>query len=279
MRVVKRIAQIRKIIASAKRRGKTIGLVPTMGYLHEGHLSLVRLARRKVDFLVVSIFVNPTQFGPREDFGRYPRDLKRDLKLLRKEKVDLVFNPSVRETYSDGHQTYVEVVDWSKLMCGASRPVHFRGVTTVVLKLFNILEPDIGVFGSKDFQQAAIIKKMVKDLNLRVKVVTGKIVREKDGLAMSSRNRRLQPGHRRKAGIIFEVLQQARDQLSQLSIDEIKKQSLERLSLPGFRPEYFEIVDADNLQPVSTVREGRPLIACTAVWAGDVRLIDNLFLQ
>jgi pantoate--beta-alanine ligase len=278
MRVVKRIAQIRKIAASAKRRGKTLGLVPTMGYLHEGHLSLVRLARRKCDYLVVSIFVNPTQFGPKEDFGRYPRDLKSDLNLLKKERVDLVFNPSVREMYRDGHQTYVEVVDWSKLMCGKTRPIHFRGVTTVVLKLFNIVEPDVAVFGSKDFQQAVIIKKMVKDLNLRVKVVTGKIVREKDGLAMSSRNKYLSKVQRKNAVVLYNCLKWLR----QAYIKGLRDPKLAANKMAGMikgkkgKVDYIVFVDKNTLDPVKKLRKGT--LVALAVFFGKTRLIDNTLL-
>lgn len=278
MRVVRRIAQIRKIIASAKRRGKKVGLVPTMGYLHEGHLSLVRLARRRCDFLVASIFVNPTQFGPREDFGRYPRDLKRDLTLLKKEKVDLVFNPSVREMYRGGHQTYVEVVDWSKLMCGASRPIHFRGVTTVVLKLFNILEPDIAVFGSKDFQQAVIIKKMVKDLDLRVEVVTGKIVREKDGLAMSSRNKYLSKDQRKNAVVLYNSLKWVRQAyIKGLRDPKLAVSKMARM-IKGKKGkvDYIVFVDKNTLAPVRRLRKGT--LVALAVYFGKTRLIDNTTL-
>ena len=269
---------MRKIVASAKRKGKTVGLVPTMGYLHEGHLSLVRLARRKCDILVVSIFVNPTQFGPREDFGRYPRDVKRDLKLLKKVKVDVVFNPSVREMYREGHQTYVEVVDWSKLMCGASRPIHFRGVTTVVLKLFNIVEPDIAVFGRKDFQQAAIIKKMVKDLDLRVKVVTGKIVREKDGLAMSSRNKYLSKDQRKNAVVLYRCLKW----LKQAYVKGLRDPELAVNKMAGMikekkgRLDYIALVDKNTLQPVEKLRKGT--LVALAVFFGKTRLIDNTTL-
>ncbi|UCD05204.1 MAG: pantoate--beta-alanine ligase [candidate division WOR-3 bacterium] len=278
MRVVKRIAQVRKIIASAKRRGKTVGLVPTMGYLHEGHLSLVRLARRRCGFLVVSIFVNPTQFGPREDFGRYPRDLKRDLRLLKKEKVDLVFNPSVHEIYTEGHQTYVEVVDWSKIMCGASRPIHFRGVTTVVLKLFNILEPDIAVFGSKDFQQAVIIEKMVRDLDLSVKVVTGKIVREKDGLAMSSRNKYLSKDQRKNAVVLYNSLKWLRQAYIKGLRDPklaIKKMASMIKGKNG-KVDYIVFVDKNTLEPVKKLRKGT--LVALAVFFGKTRLIDNTTL-
>ena len=269
---------MRKIVASAKRRGKTIGLVPTMGYLHEGHLSLVRLARRKCDILVVSIFVNPTQFGPKEDFGRYPRDLKRDLKLLKKENVDLVFNPSVREMYRKGHQTYVEVVDWSKLMCGASRPIHFRGVTTVVLKLFNIIEPDIAVFGSKDSQQVVIIKKMVRDLDLSVKIVTGKIAREKDGLAMSSRNKYLNNNQRKNAIVLYGCLKWLRQAYikglrdPELAVNKMASMIKEKKG----KLDYIALVDKNTLDPVKKLRKGT--LAALAVFFGKTRLIDNTTL-
>ncbi len=278
MRLVKRIDQVKKLIASAKRRGKKIGLVPTMGYLHEGHLSLVRLARRKCDFLVVSIFVNPAQFGPKEDLKKYPRDLSRDLKSLRKEKVNLVFNPSVREMYRDGHQTYVEVVDWSKLMCGASRPIHFRGVTTVVLKLFNTIEPDLAVFGSKDYQQAVIIKKMVKDLDLRVKIVTGKIVREKDGLAMSSRNKYLSKVQRKNAVVLYNSLKWSRRAYikglrdPKLAVNKMASMIKEKQG----KIDYIALVDKNTLEPVKKLRKGT--LVALAVFFGKTRLIDNTTL-
>jgi pantoate--beta-alanine ligase len=278
MRVVKRIPQMKEIVSLEKRRGKTIGLVPTMGYLHEGHLSLVRLARKRCDLLVVSIFVNPTQFGPKEDFGRYPRDLKRDLTLLKKEKVNLVFNPSVREMYREGHQTYVEVIDWSKLMCGASRPIHFRGVTTVVLKLFNIVEPDVAVFGSKDYQQAVIIKKMVKDLDLRVKIVTGRIAREKDGLAMSSRNKYLTNNQRKNAVVLYDSLKWVK----QAHIKGLRDPKLaankmaSKIKEKKGRVDYIALVDKNTLQPVKKLRKGT--LAALAVFFGKTRLIDNTTL-
>ncbi len=278
MRLVKRIAQVKKLIATAKRRGKKIGLVPTLGYLHEGHLSLVRLARKRCDLLVVSIFVNPTQFGPKEDFGRYPRDLKRDLTLLKKENVDLVFNPSVREMYREGHQTYVEVVDWSKLMCGESRPIHFRGVTTVVLKLFNIVEPDLAVFGSKDFQQAVIIKKMVKDLDFSVKIVTGKIVREKDGLAMSSRNKYLSKDQRKNAVVLYRSLKW----LKQAYVKGLRDPKLAFNKMASMikdkkgKVDYIVLVDKNTLMPVTKLRKGT--LVALAVHFGKTRLIDNTTL-
>lgn len=278
MRLVKKIRQVRKIIAPAKRKGKKVGLVPTMGFLHEGHLSLVRLARRKCDFLVVSIFVNPIQFGPKEDFRQYPRDLKKDLSMLRREGVDLVFNPSVREVYAPGHRTHVEVADWSRLLCGASRPIHFRGVTTVVLKLFNIIEPDIAVFGRKDFQQAVIIKRMVEDLNLDVSVITGPIVREKDGLAMSSRNIYLRPVQRQNAVILNGSLKWARSAFKKgiRDVKDVRKRMAQMIRKKGGKIDYIAAVDKNTLEPVKKLKRGT-LIAL-AVFFGRTRLIDNTIL-
>jgi pantoate--beta-alanine ligase len=278
MRLVKKIVQVKKAVASVKRKGKNIGLVPTMGFLHEGHLSLVRLARRRCDYLVVSIFVNPKQFGPKEDFRQYPRDLKRDLSLLRKEGVDLVFNPSVREMYPSGHRTYVEVIDWSKLLCGASRPVHFRGVTTVVLKLFNIIEPDVAVFGRKDYQQAVILKRMAKDLNLKVKIKTGPIAREKDGLAMSSRNIYLSAAQRPNAVVLNESLKWARRAYKKGLRDtkNIRTRMARMIRNKGGKIDYIAVVDKNTLEPVKRLKKGT-LIAL-AVFFGRTRLIDNTML-
>ncbi|MGB7055972.1 MAG: pantoate--beta-alanine ligase [bacterium] len=278
MRLVKSISQVRKIVASAKKKRRKIGLVPTMGYLHDGHLSLVRMARRKCDFLIVSVFVNPAQFGPKEDLRRYPRDLKRDLRLLKKEGVDLVFNPSQKAMYPKSFRTYVEVIEWSKLLCGASRPIHFRGVTTVVLKLFNILTPDIAVFGRKDFQQAVIIKKMVKDLNLSVKVMTGKTVREPDGLAMSSRNAYLSENERKNAAVLYGSLKWLRQAYQRglcdprLGISRMRKM----IKGKGGSIDYIEMVDRNTLEPVNKLRKGT--LVALAVFFGRTRLIDNTIL-
>jgi pantoate--beta-alanine ligase len=278
MRVIKSISQVKKIITSTKKKGKKIGLVPTMGYLHEGHLSLVRIARKKCDFLVVSIFVNPAQFGPEEDLRKYPRDLKHDLVLLKEEDTDLVFYPPVKAIYPEGYRTYVEVVEWSNLLCGTSRPIHFRGVTTVVLKLFNILTPDIAVFGSKDFQQAVILKKMVKDLDLGVRVITGPIIRERDGLAMSSRNTYLSETERKNAVILYRSLKWLRKAYKEglrnpgVGIAKMKK----IIKGKGGRIDYIEMVDKNTLEPVKKLKKGT-LIAL-AVYFGRTRLIDNTVL-
>lgn len=281
MYLFKGVKELRKQLRVLQTANRSFGFVPTMGALHDGHLALVRRSLAENSFTICSIFVNPTQFNEASDLEKYPRTPSKDIEMLLEVGCDILFMPFVSEVYPAEYyqKPHFDFGPLDKVMEGAFRPGHFAGVAQVVYRLLEIVEPTRLYMGQKDYQQFLIVCDMLRQTGLSTQLVMYPIVREKDGLAMSSRNRRLQPGHRRKAGIIFEVLQQARDQLSQLSIDEIKKQSLERLSLPGFRPEYFEIVDADNLQPVSTVREGRPLIACTAVWAGDVRLIDNLFLQ
>lgn len=276
--MVKSIAQVRKAVRAQKKKGRKIGLVPTMGFLHEGHLSLVRLARRKSGFLVVSIFVNPAQFGLKEDLKEYPRDLKRDLRLLKKERVDLVFCPSVAQMYPGGYQTYVEVSRWSRILCGASRPVHFRGVATVVLKLINIVEPDIAVFGRKDFQQAVIIERMVKDLNLDVKILTGPIVREKDGLAMSSRNTYLSADQRKNAAILFRSLKWLKQEYGNGLRDPKTAESrmAAMITVKDGRIDYIAFADKNTLEPVKELRRGT--LAALAVFFGKTRLIDNILL-
>ncbi len=278
MRVFKRISQIRKTLQRYKKRSRIIGFVPTMGYLHKGHLSLIKLARKKSQVLVVSIFVNPTQFGPKEDYHRYPRDLNRDLKLLKEEGVDIVFYPSVKEMYPEGYKTYVEVRELSQVMCGISRPTHFCGVTTVVLKLFNIIEPDLAVFGRKDFQQAVIIKRMVKDLNLPIRILTGPIIREPDGLAMSSRNIYLNKIERQRATILFKSLRWAKESYKRGNPDpkKIIRGIKQKIKQHRGRIDYVVAVDKNNLQPVNFLRKGT-LIAL-AVYFGKTRLIDNIIL-
>ncbi|UCD20273.1 MAG: pantoate--beta-alanine ligase [candidate division WOR-3 bacterium] len=278
MRLIKKVDVANRIVERVRKRGKVIGLVPTMGYLHGGHLSLVRIARKKCAYLIVSIFVNPAQFGPKEDFRQYPRDLKKDLSILRREGVDLVFSPSVKEMYGPGHQTYVEVGDWSRLLCGASRPVHFRGVTTVVLKLFNILQPDIAVFGRKDYQQAAIIRKMVRELNLKVNVITGPVVREKDGLAMSSRNIYLSRGQRQNAVVLSESLGWVRQAYKKGArrTNEVRARMARMIRSRGGRIDYIAVVDKDTLEPVKRLKKGT--LVALAVFFGRTRLIDNTVL-
>ncbi len=278
MRIIKTIAQTKRLIERVKKSGKTIGFVPTMGYLHEGHLSLVRIARRKSQFVVVSIFVNPTQFGPSEDLAKYPQDMKRDAALLKKENVDLIFYPSVNEIYPPDYKTYVYVKELSRLMCGITRPHHFQGVTTVVLNLFNIVKPDIAVFGAKDYQQGVIIKRMTKDLNLDIKIVLGKIIREKDGLAMSSRNIYLSPRHRKNAIVLYQAVRRIRHDFRQGFSDPKRAKTMMRqmIEKKNGRIDYIAVVNKNTLSPVKKLGAGT-LIAL-AVFFGKTRLIDNTIL-
>ncbi|MEO0141856.1 MAG: pantoate--beta-alanine ligase [candidate division WOR-3 bacterium] len=279
MKIVKKIAELKRLIKQIKEKKKTIGFVPTMGYLHEGHLSLMRIARKHSDYVVCSIFVNPTQFGPNEDFNRYPRNLKRDEILLKKVKVDLLFYPSVKEMYPDGYKTYVEVEEMSSVLCGKSRPGHFRGVATVVLKLFNIVKPDIAVFGEKDYQQAVIIKQMVKDLNLDVKIITGPIVRESDGLAMSSRNVYLSPEERKNATVLYRALQWAKGTYYKENIrspEYLIQRMQQMIEEKGGKIDYIAVVDKQTLRPVRVLEKGN-LIAL-AVFFDKTRLIDNIII-
>ncbi len=279
MLLIRDIDKLKKITARAKKKGKKIGLVPTMGFLHEGHLSLVRIARRKSDVLVVSIFVNPMQFAPSEDFNQYPRKLNRDMRLLRDEGADLIFYPDTKRMYPANYATCVEVQGLSRVLCGISRPHHFRGVTTIVLKLFNLVSPDIAVFGKKDYQQAVIIKRMVKDLNLGVEIVLGKIVREKDGLAMSSRNTYLSKKQRMNAVVLYESLQWIRRAFKSGLRDSKKALSKIRTLIRsrGGEIDYVEAVDKATLRPVRRLKRGT-LIAL-AVNFGRTRLIDNTILR
>jgi len=280
MKVISSIQQMQAWSERMHRRGKTIGFVPTMGYLHEGHLSLMRKARAENDYLVVSIFVNPTQFGPKEDFRRYPRNFTRDKKLAKLCGTDIIFYPGPGDMYPDGYKTYVFVEDLSNVLCGASRPGHFRGVTTVVLKLFNVVGADIAYFGRKDAQQAIIIKKMATDLNLSVKIKALPVVREKDGLAMSSRNSYLRREQRENAIILYKSLQTAVGMIksgNRAPREIIKFMRRMIKSKSRARIDYIKIVDIDTLKNVKKLR-GRVLI-CLAVFFGQTRLIDNRIIK
>jgi pantoate--beta-alanine ligase len=280
MKIIKTIPEMKAAVGEHKSAGRTIGLVPTMGFLHEGHLSLVRAARKKADVTVVSIFVNPTQFGPKEDLKTYPRDLNRDSAMLEKEGVDYVFCPEAGEIYAHGYKTYVEVRDLQEKLCGRSRPEHFRGVCTVVLKLFQIVGPDIAFFGQKDAQQAIILRKMVRDLNLDVQVEVMPIVREADGLAMSSRNTYLSPEERAAALVLAKSLEAAKSQIDHgerragVILDGMKAMIGQE---PLARIDYVEAVDMENLDPVKEIVKGT-LIAL-AVFIGPTRLIDNMIIR
>jgi pantoate--beta-alanine ligase len=275
--VVTTIAEVRKAVAEARARGQRIGFVPTMGALHEGHAALVRAARAASGFVVVSIFVNPTQFGPKEDFAKYPRTLEADQKLCAAAGADLIFAPTVEEMYPSNSLTFVEVGKLGDHLCGASRPGHFRGVCTVVLKLFNIVLPDAAHFGAKDYQQARIISQMVRDLNVPVEVRVEPTVREPDGLALSSRNRYLGASERAVAPRIYEALQATRARARAGETDAAKLESALRADLeaiPGARVDYASVVDAESLQPLTTL--DRAAVAAVAVYLGTTRLIDNL---
>jgi pantoate--beta-alanine ligase len=270
------VAEVRQAVASARARGQTIGLVPTMGALHEGHASLLRTARRETGFVILSIFVNPTQFGPTEDFARYPRPLEQDLALAEKEGVDLVFFPEVKEMYPEGFGTLVEVSGLQDVLCGASRPGHFRGVATVVLKLFHIVQPDTAYFGQKDAQQARLIQQMVRDLNVPVTISVQPIVREPDGLALSSRNVYLTPEQRRQATILYRALEEGRAlvQAGERSAAAVTQRLTSLIqATPGAQVDYVAVVDGLSLQPLERLH-GKVLVAL-AVKFGATRLIDN----
>ncbi len=275
------ISEIQTWCLEQKTQGKKIGLVPTMGYLHQGHLALVKEARSQCDIVVVSIFVNPIQFGVGEDFDDYPRDLERDSELLLEAGVDALFAPSIREMYSAGYSSYVDITgEITEKLCARSRPGHFRGVTTVVSKLFHICVPDVAFFGQKDAQQVMVIEKMVKELNFPLKIVRVPIVREADGLAMSSRNVYLSPEQRSQALVLSQSLQKARECIlgGERNADRVKK-LLEGIinASPEAKIDYAEIYDAETLADVGDIN-GRVLIAL-AVKFGTTRLIDNLIVE
>ena len=274
------IAAVRSAVLSARRVGHRIGFVPTMGALHAGHAELVRVAKKEANFVVVSVFVNPTQFGPNEDYARYPRTLDADRGISADAGADLIFAPSTGEMYPPTAVTCVEVAGLDGVLCGPRRPGHFRGVATVVLKLFNIVQPDVAVFGAKDAQQAIILRKMVADLNVPVEMVIAPTVREADGLAMSSRNRYLSPAERALAPRIFAALSQLRDrvQAGETDVPKLEADLLAAVSvIPGARVDYANILDADNLTPMTTL--DRPALAAVAVFLGTTRLIDNVILS
>lgn len=267
-------------VEAARRAGRSVGLVPTMGYLHEGHLSLARRARAENDLVILSIFVNPAQFGPGEDFERYPRDLERDLALAAQAGVDLVFHPEPAKMYEPGHATWVEVQGLTDHLCGSSRPGHFRGVTTVVTKLFGVCRPDRAYFGQKDAQQAYVIRRMVRDLDLGVQIVICPIVREGDGLALSSRNVYLSSEERAQAPALRRALDDVEAYVAAGQRDPaaLLAAARDRLSeAPLGRIDYIEVVDTETLGPVALL-EGEILVAL-AVFFGKTRLIDNTVIR
>ena len=280
MEIIRSPKGMQKICIRLKQEGKIIGFVPTMGYLHEGHLSLMRIAKKKSDVLVVSIFVNPTQFGPQEDFQRYPRDLARDKRLIKKIGCDFLFSPSIKDMYPQAYKTYIDVQNLTKVLEGASRPGHFRGVTTVVAKLFNIVQPDIAVFGQKDAQQAVVLEKMVDDLDYGMKMIIAPTVREKNGLALSSRNLYLSSEERKQAKVLYQALRLVKDLIKK---GEKKASSIifRMRSLINDQPlaeiDYIAITDAHSLELLNRLK-GEILISL-AVRFGKTRLIDNLKMK
>ncbi|MDD5436841.1 MAG: pantoate--beta-alanine ligase [Candidatus Omnitrophica bacterium] len=280
MKVVDTIPRMSTLVKIFKKEGKSIGLVPTMGYLHEGHLSLVRAASKHTDVVVMSIFVNPIQFGPKEDFEKYPRDLKRDEELATSAGADIIFSPSVNNMYPAGYSTYVNVETLTSGLCGASRPGHFKGVTTVVAKLFEIVRPDISYFGQKDAQQAIVIKKMAEDLNMGIEIKIMPTIREKDGLAMSSRNIYLSEDERKDALVLHGSLMKAEEMIKSGERESRKIiRAIEGMikSVPSARLDYASIVDTVNLKEAK-VLSGEMLIAL-AVFIGKTRLIDNTIVK
>jgi pantoate--beta-alanine ligase len=279
MNICKTIQEVRSASRAARHSGHRIGFVPTMGALHEGHLSLVREGKAQSDIVAASIFVNPLQFGPTEDLAKYPRSFDHDCELLDKEGVAFLFAPSVEEMYPDKSVTYVNVEGLSDRLCGRSRPGHFRGVSTVVAKLFNIVEPDLAFFGQKDAAQLAIIRRMVRDLNIPVEIVAGPIVRESDGLAMSSRNAYLDSTQRKSALALYRSLQHVKSIFAQGETNSTKLIAAGKKTLsqePAIQLDYLEIVDPDTLYPVEEIH-GKTL-AAVAGFLGTTRLIDNILL-
>jgi pantoate--beta-alanine ligase len=280
MKILNSIQETNQFVRSARRAGQLVGFVPTMGALHEGHLSLVRAAKAQTDVVVVSIFVNPLQFGPQEDLAKYPRTFERDCELLRNEGVDLIFAPSAEEMYPPGAITLVEVKGLTDRLDGISRPGHFRGVTTVVAKLFHIVEPDKAFFGQKDAAQSAIIRQMVRDLNFQLEIVVCPIVREPDGLAMSSRNAYLSGEERQRGLVLSRALQAVQAAFDAGERDVAKLESAGKLAMaaePSVRLDYLSIVDPDTLEPANDFK--RPALVAVAAWVGSTRLIDNRILN
>lgn len=278
MKVIKTIFEMRRW--SMANLTRSIGLVPTMGYLHEGHLSLIRVAKKQADLVVLSIYINPTQFAPGEDLDLYPRDFAADEQLCLAEGVDAVFYPPNEAMYLPDHKTYVITEDLAQRLCGSSRPTHFRGVTTIVAKLFNIIQPTVAVFGQKDAQQALIIRRIVQDLNFDVRVEVAPIVRETDGLALSSRNRYLTEQQRREAPVLQRSLQLAHEEYSRGNTDfgQIRKRMLELIrEASSAKVDYIEFTDADTLTEADPTT--KKILVALAAYFGQTRLIDNIILE
>jgi pantoate--beta-alanine ligase len=280
MEIVKKVEEVRAKIKEVKKKGEITGFVPTMGYLHKGHISLIKRAKEECDFVSVSIFVNPTQFGPGEDFDRYPRDFGRDKKILEDENVDLLFFPEVEEMYPPDFKTYVNVEKYSEILEGKFRPGHFKGVCTVVLKLLNIFQPDKAYFGWKDAQQLIIVKKMVEDLNLQCEIIGCETVREEDGLACSSRNVYLNSEERKKAVCLYKALNRIEELVKKERIYDCKKlieEGKKIIESENVEVQYLEIVRISDLEPVEKIEKN--VIVLGAIKIGNIRLIDNIRIE
>ncbi len=279
MKIIRKIKEMQSHSEHLRLEGKKIGFVPTMGYLHRGHLSLVNAVRPLCDVVVMSIFVNPIQFAPDEDFNSYPRDFKRDKKLAEQSGVDVIFYPSDDEIYKENHLTTVKVKKVTEIMCGESRPTHFEGVTTVVIKLLNIVKPHIAVFGQKDAQQAVVIKKMIEDLNFDIKIIISPLIREKDGLAVSSRNSYLSSDERKDAVVLYKSLMFAKKEIkngeksARIIVDKMKGLILKKKSV---KLEYIYITDPNTLDKVDPI--DRKVLIAIAAYVGKTRLIDNIIV-
>ena len=281
MRVFKTVKDLQSFLNPHRKVGKSIGFVPTLGALHEGHMSLIKLSKELSDISVCSIFVNPTQFNESTDLDNYPRTYDADSALLIAAGCDVLFYPSATQVYPENIDTEVHV-DFGKLdqvMEGAFRPGHFDGVAQVVKRLLDIVDPHQLYMGQKDFQQVAIVSRMMDHYKLKSELIVCPIIREPHGLAMSSRNERLSSEKRKDAGIIFDILQWVKNHMNDKSVHELEEEAMDRLRIPGFRPEYFQIVDGHSLRPINHIADKKYVVACIAVWVEEVRLIDNIILQ
>jgi pantoate--beta-alanine ligase len=281
MEVITSIEEIQEIALRLEKEGKKIGFVPTMGYLHKGHLSLIDLIRERSDVLILSIFVNPTQFGAGEDLEKYPRDMERDLALCRERKVNYIFAPQTDDIYPEGASTYVSEEGVSRGLCGETRPTHFKGVTTICAKLFNLVRPAYVALGQKDAQQVVVLKRMIRDLHFPIEVVIGPTLRETDGLAMSSRNSYLNDRQRQDALLIHKALLAGKrlvDEKGIRNVDRVKAELMTVLRSGSFvRINYAEVVDRENMKPEKEIELGRSMLVI-AVWVDNIRLIDNMSL-
>ncbi|MFA5794718.1 MAG: pantoate--beta-alanine ligase [Candidatus Brocadiia bacterium] len=281
MQIIRNISALKKVIRRAKAKGETVGFVPTMGALHEGHLSLMRQSRKDNDLMVVSIFVNPMQFGPKEDYKKYPRTLAEDVRRMKTVGVDIVFVPDVGQIYPEGFQSCVNIGDLADTLCGRSRPGHFKGVLTVVNKLFNIVEPDVAYFGQKDYQQALIIGQMVHDLDMNLRIKVMPIVREKDGLAMSSRNAYLSPNERSRAAGLNRALNEAKRLIrgGETSAARITGAMKRIINWYGkSKIDYIAVVEPETLSDIKTIKTRQKVLVALAVFIGRTRLIDNILV-